>query len=89
MKNYDKSLVYRLRLALAYHDALRSKVPFLTRRYMQSFRQSQLDAARSLRGKDCIEVAFFLTTPGMWKADYLFRAMQESPRFHPYIVIYP
>ena len=25
----------------------------------------------------------------MWKADYLFRAMQENPRYHPYIVIYP
>lgn len=89
MKNYDKSLVYRLRLALAYHDALKSKVPFLTKRYMQSFRQSQLEAARSLKGKNCIEVAFFLTTPGMWKADYLFRAMQEHDRFHPYVVIYP
>lgn len=36
-----------------------------------------------------LSVAFLLTTPGMWKSDYLFTALQEDPRFHPYVVIYP
>ena len=46
-------------------------------------------AAQKLKGKDVIEVAFFLSIPGMWKADYLFRRMQQDPHFHPYIVIIP
>lgn len=44
---------------------------------------------KSLKGKEKLEVAFFLTIPGMWKADYLFKLMQELPDFHPYIVILP
>ena len=89
MKNYDNSLTYQIRLLLAHHDLLRSKVPFVTRRYIQNFRREQISAARSLKGKECIEVAFFLTIPGMWKADYLFRAMRDNPKYHPYVVIYP
>lgn len=89
MKNYDNSILFQLRLVLAHHDVLRSKVPFISKRYIRFFRQSQLAAARRLKDKERIEVAFFLTIPGMWKADYLFRAMQENPKYHPYIVIYP
>ena len=89
MKKYDKSLAYKVRLQLAYRDILKTSIPFVTKRYIRSFRQSQLAAAQSLKERDCINVAFFLTIPGMWKADYLFRAMQENPRYHPYIVIYP
>ena len=89
MKSPDKSLKYKLRLIWAYKDVLRNHVPFITRRYIKSFRKSQLEAARRLKGKERIEVAFMLTIPGMWKSDYLFRAMQENPRYHPYVVIYP
>lgn len=89
MSSPDNSLSYRLRLLIAHRDLLRSKVPWITERYMHAFRQRQLLAARRLKGKSCIEVAFFLTTPGMWKADYLFRAMQQNPRYHPFVVIYP
>ncbi len=89
MKNADQSFEYKLRLMLAHRDILRSKIPFITKRYIQSFRKSQLSAARRLRDKDCIDVAFFLTIPGMWKADYLFEVMRKSPHYHPYVVIYP
>lgn len=89
MKNADQSFEYKMRIMLAHHDVLRSKIPFITKRYIQNFRESQLSAARRLRDKDCIEVAFFLTIPGMWKADYLFEAMQKSSHYHPYVVIYP
>lgn len=78
-----------MRLMWAYRDVLRNHVPFVTRWYIKRFRRSQMEAARRLRGKDRIEVAFMLTIPGMWKSDYLFRAMQENPRYHPYVVIYP
>ena len=88
-KSSDNSLKYKIRLALAYKDVLRNHVPMVTRQYIKSFSQSQLEAARRLRGKERIEVAFFLTIPGMWKSDYLFRALQDNPRYHPYIVIYP
>ena len=89
MKNYDKSFRYKLRLALAYRDALRNHLPAVSRRYIENFKESQTEAARRLKDKEVIEVAFFLTIPGMWKCDYLFRAMRDNPRFHPYIVIYP
>lgn len=88
-KSYDNSFKYKVRLALAYRDAMRNHVPPVTKWYIKSFRQSQLNAARRLKGKERIEVAFFLTIPGMWKSDYLFRALQNHPRYHPYIVIYP
>lgn len=89
MKNPDTSLLYKLRLLWAYKDLLRNHVPFVTRRYIESFRQSQLAAAHGLKDKDLIDVAFMLTIPGMWKVDDLFKAMQKNPRFHPYVVIYP
>ncbi len=89
MKNPDTSLLYKLRLLWAYRDLLRNHVPFVTRRYIDSFRQSQLAAAHRLKDKDRIDVAFMLTIPGMWKVDDLFKAMQNNPRFHPYVVIYP
>lgn len=89
MADRDKSFLYKLRLATAYHDLLRSKVPFITKRYIERFKESQCAAARKLQGKEQLDVAFFLTTVGMWKVDYLFKAMLESPRFHPYVVILP
>jgi hypothetical protein len=89
MKSFDNSLHYKLRLLWAYKDVARNHVGFITRQYIKQFRKSQIAAAHKLRGKNRIEVAFFLTIPGMWKSDYLFRAMQESSKYHPYIVIYP
>lgn len=89
MKSYDNSLLYKIRLMWAYKDVLRNHVPWITRRHIRRFRQSQVEAAQRLNGKERIEVAFFLTIPGMWKSDYLFKAMRESGRYHPYIVIYP
>ena len=89
MSSPDRSLKYRLRLMWAYKDMLRNHFPPLEKSYSKRFRQSQIAAARKLRGKERIEVAFFLTIPGMWKSDYLFRAMRDNPRYHPYVVIYP
>ncbi len=89
MKSVEQSIQYKLKLLLAHHDFVRSKIPFITNLYINWFRQSQIKAAHRLQNKKQIDVAFFLTIPGMWKADYLFRALQESPRYHPYIVIYP
>lgn len=89
MKSVDSSFRYRIMQMLAHRDVLRSRVPFFRRLYIRSFRKAQVEAARRLKGKDCIDVAFFLTVPGMWKSDYLFRAMRDNPRYHPYVVIYP
>ena len=89
MNSIDNSLKYRLRLMWAYKDILRNHVPGLTNRFISRFRKSQLEAAHRLQGKPTLEVAFFLTIPGMWKSDYLFREMQNDPHFHPYVVIYP
>lgn len=85
----DNSLKYKIRLVLAYRDVLRNHLPFVSDRYIKAFRRSQLEAARALRSKSRIDVAFFLTIPGMWKSDYLFKALRDNPRYHPYVVIYP
>ncbi len=87
MKSIDKSFMYQLRLLWAYKDLLRNHFKPITNWYIKKFRAAQLQAAHKLQGKDCIDVAFFLSIPGMWKHDTLFEAMQKDPHFHPYIVI--
>lgn len=89
MKSADNSLKYRLRLIFYYKDVLRNHIAPVTKWYTRRFRQCQIEAAERLRDKECIDVAFLLTIPGMWKSDYLFRALRENPRYHPYVVIYP
>lgn len=83
------SLLYNLRLLLNYHDALRCMVPPIRNWYINRFAKSQKRAAQSLKNKEVINVAFQLTNPSTWKNDYLFRAMEQSGRYHPYIVIMP
>lgn len=89
MKSPDTSLRYRVTQLLAHRDLIRSRIPFISKLYIKNFREQQLKAAHQLQGKECIEVAFFLTVPGMWKCDYLMRAMMNDPHYHPYVVIYP
>lgn len=96
-KNIDNSLAYRLRLIAAYKDIMRNHIPLVFRYYCQNFRNHQLAAMGRLRekwteaekGGAKIEVAFLITIPGMWKVDYLYKAMQIDPHYHPFAVIYP
>ena len=96
-KSYDTSISYKIKLVWAYKDLLRNHVPFVFERYSKSFRKHQLAAAHKLKDKWALaehggkplDVAFILTIPGMWKVDYLFRAMQDDPHYHPYVVICP
>lgn len=87
MKSIDKSFIYQLRLLWAYKDLLRNHFKPVTKWYIKKFRDAQLKAARKLQGKECLDVAFFLSIPGMWKHDALFEAMSKNPHYHPYIVI--
>ena len=89
MKNFDQSFAYKFRLFWEYKDLLRNHFPPVTKWFVKYFSRCQQKAAHGLKSKDRIEVAFFLTTPGMWKVDDLFVAMCNNPRYHPYIVIYP
>ncbi len=89
MGSADTSLKYRLRLIWAYKDILRNHFAPVFRMYAGRFRKHQRLAAHRLEGKERLDVAFFLTIPGMWKSDYLFRALRENPRYHPYVVVYP
>ena len=82
-------LVYNLRLMWEYHDFFRTRIPFLYSWFLRNNIASSRKAAALLKDKEVIEVAFFLSIPGMWKADYLFRRMQQDPSFHPYIVLIP
>ena len=89
MKNIDQSLLYKIRLVWEYKDVLRNHCPPIHRIFSQSFRKSQLDAAKRIQDTECIRVAFFLPIPGMWKLDSLFQAMQKNPRYEPFIVVLP
>lgn len=80
---------YNLNIVLAHKDLVRTRVPFLLNRMIRKSHERSIEAARRLKDKEVIEVAFFLTIPGMWKADYLFKQMQVDPHYHPYVVIYP
>ncbi len=89
MKSADTSLSYKLRLIWAYKDVLRNHFSPIFKWYTRKFRDRQIAAAEQLRNKKRIDVAFLLTIPGMWKSDYLFKALNNNPKYHPYIVIYP
>ena len=82
-------LLYKIRLILTYRDFFRTRIPFLYRRMINKAQERTKLAAKRLKDKKKIEVAFLLTTPGMWKLDYVFKLMQQDPLFHPYIVIFP
>lgn len=88
-KSFDNSLAYNLRLIATYRDVFRNHFPPFFRRYSKNFRESQLRAAARMKGKDCLNVAFFLTIPGMWKLDSVYRQMERDPHFNPFVVIYP
>ena len=89
MDGPKNSIVTQLRVLIAYKDLLRNHFKPISKWYFKAFRRSQMEAAKKLKDKDCLEVAFFLTIPGMWKADEVFEAMLEHPYYHPYVVIYP
>ena len=83
MKSADTSLKYTLRLILAYKDILRNHFSPIFKWYTRKFRDRQIAAAEQLRNKKRIDVAFLLTIPGMWKSDYLFKALSNNPKYHP------
>lgn len=88
-KSFDNSLRYRLKIILAYRDLLRNHCKPVFEWYAKRFRNDQKKAALRLKDKEKIDVAFMLTIPGMWKSDYLFKALECNPKYHPYVVIYP
>lgn len=81
--------LYKLRILFVYKDILRNHCGPVTRHFIKKFRQSQLKAAHLLQDKQCLNVAFLLTIPSMWKLDSLFELMQKDSRFHPYVVLFP
>lgn len=81
--------MYNIRIVFTYRDVIRTRIPFLYNRFLRQNIAKSRNAAKKLKDKDVIDVAFFLSIPGMWKADYLFRRMQQDARFHPYVVIIP
>lgn len=87
--NTESPLVYEFRILLEYHDVVRTHVPALYRWWIKRSRKQTMWGAMKLQGKGRIEVAFFLAVPGMWKLDYVFRAMQQDEKYHPYVVIIP
>ena len=89
MKPIDNSFWFKLRVIMAHKDVLRNHCKPITNWYIKRFRRSQLQAAHKLKGKSCLEVAFFLSVPGMWKHDALFEAMRSNSRYHPYVVVFP
>lgn len=88
MKAFNKTL-YKLRLVLSYNDFFSTRIKPIFNYKIHKAHQQFLKAMRSLSDRKSIEVAFFITIPGMWKSDYIFRLMKETPKYHPYVVILP
>lgn len=87
---FGVSFMYSVRILWAYKDILRCKFPSIMRWYISRYQKKRTIAEKQLQSKKSpLEVAFFLTIPGMWKSDYLFRFMRESGNYHPYVVVYP
>ena len=87
--NAESPLLYELRILFHYPDVIRTHVPFLYRLWIKQSRKRTLKGACKLKNKERQDVAFLLAVPGTWKLDYVFRVMQHSERYHPYIVIIP
>ena len=87
--NVESPLIYEFRILFHYPDVIRTHVPFLYQQWIKRSRRNSMKVARRLHDKERIEVAFLLAVPGMWKHDYIFRAMQKSEKYHPYVVIMP
>lgn len=88
MQSFNKTF-YNIRLALSYRDFFSTRIkPIFNYKIKKAHRQF-IEAMRSLKNKKKIDVAFFITIPGMWKADYIFRLMRDNPKYHPYVVILP
>lgn len=88
-RNVESPLVYELRILLAYHDVIRTHVSFIYKQWIKCCRRRTLKGTHALKDKDKLNVAFILAVPGMWKLDYVFQAMLQSERYHPYVVIIP
>lgn len=88
MKQFSK-LMYKARIALSYRDIIKTRIQPVFNRQIKRAHEQFLQAMQSLKDKECVDVAFFLTIPGMWKSDYVFQLMKDSPRYHPYVVILP
>lgn len=89
MKLLSSSIRSQFRVMLAYRDLLRNHFKPVNQCFIRLFRQSQQKVAHKLNGKNRLEVAFFLTVPGMWKLEEVFKAMQQNDYYHPFVVIYP
>ena len=87
--NAESPLKYELRILWVYHDVLRTHIPFLYNRWISSCRRKTQKGLKRIQGKNTIDVAFILSAQGMWKLDYVFQYMQQSPHYHPYVVIIP
>lgn len=87
--NTESPLSYRFKITIAYHDALRSYIPFLNRWRINASRRHMEKGIAQLKDKQCLDVAFIVSVPGMWKHDYVFKRMQGNERYHPYVVIIP
>lgn len=87
--NVESPLIYEFRILFHYPDVIRTHVPFLYHWWIKWARKRTMRGAKRLQGKERLEVAFVLAVPGMWKLDYVFKAMQKSEKYHPYIVIIP
>lgn len=87
--NVESPLLYEFRILFHYPDVIRTHVPFLYRWWIKQSRKRTIIGAQSLQGKKRIDVAFILAVPGTWKLDYVFKTMQKSDKYHPYVVIIP
>lgn len=87
--NAESPLRYEWRILWVYHDVIRTHISFLYKKWIASCRRRTQKGLEKIRKKDCLDVAFILAVPGMWKLDYVFKAMQDSPKYHPYVVIIP
>ncbi len=88
MKQFNR-LLYKTRLAFSYKDVLKTRIPPVFNHLIKKSQKQFIEAMRALKDKEIINVAFFVTIPGMWKSDFIFRLMEVNSKFHPYVVILP
>lgn len=87
--NVFNKFLFNFRLFLSYKDFIKTHVKPIFTHEISKAHETFISVMQSLKEKDTIEVAFFLTIPGMWKSDYIFNLLKQTTNFHPYVVILP
>ena len=83
------SIVDALYKFCIFHDLDMAISPSMILRRTKKARAYQAEAIERIQNKETVRVVLFLQTPSVWKYDTLYKLLEKSPFFEPYVVVSP